>query len=217
MNAGKLMRSGLMGMAALMLTGFSMGPAGAAGPVVAAPAHVAAAPHAVAPAHRAQAPHIATPMRNPHLHGANNPKAEKEASAAVHKHTAVAKGASEKEHSPAHAHDFDAHRGRHLFHHRWDFVSWVGLHRGWGSVRGEVTSGGRGVSGAIVSLRSRHNRTLVLVSHRHITRSGADGTFVMYGVRHGSYHVHASAGRSSKSSGMVVVRTGSTSHAAVHL
>ena len=215
MKTGKMMRRGLLGVAAILMVANSVGPVGAAGPIVAAPAHVAAPPHAVAP-HSVPAPHATTPVRNPHLHGANNPKAEKEATSVSHKQT-VTKGASEKEHTATHAHDFDAHHGRHLFHHRWDFVTWVGLHRGWGAVRGEVTSGGRGVSGAVVSLRSKHNHAAAAVSHRHITRTMADGTFVMYGVRHGSYHVHASAGRSSKSSGLVVVRTGGTAHAAVRL
>jgi hypothetical protein len=83
------------------------------------------------------------------------------------------------------------------FHHarywvgRWAYGNWVGLHRGYGAITGNVQSGGRAVGGAEVLLVSTRGRA---IREKHLTHTTVGGGYIMRRVRAGSYHVKAVMG-----------------------
>jgi len=84
------------------------------------------------------------------------------------------------------------HRHSRWWYAGWDSTAWIGLHRGTGVIRGVVRSAsGSPVAGASVRLRDRYGHALRTTAAKHVTSTGAGGTFVMTHVRAGSYHVHA--------------------------
>ena len=88
-------------------------------------------------------------------------------------------------------------RARLRYLPRWSYSNWVVLHRGLGTIRGEVLNSKDAVaSGVHVELRSSKGKKL-RVSRRHVTHTTAGGTFVMRHVRIGNYHVRASKGKAS--------------------
>jgi hypothetical protein len=76
---------------------------------------------------------------------------------------------------------------------RWSFADWAVVHRGTGTVMGQVYSAsGTPVAGAQVVLRKSNGGIFKSVASKHITHSSAGGTFIMRHVRIGSYRVRAS-------------------------
>jgi hypothetical protein len=73
---------------------------------------------------------------------------------------------------------------------RWAYGSWVGLHRGYGAITGNVQTGGKALPGAEVMLIGSGRRHVT----RHITRTNVSGGFIMMRVRPGTYHVKAIMG-----------------------
>jgi hypothetical protein len=130
-------------------------------------------------------------LPNSHLHGAT--------AATTPKTTTAVKGTAKTGASTAKA-------------TRWSFTDWAELHRGLGTIRGEVhTANGSPMSGVRVALRSAKGKVLK-ASRRHVTRTSGSGTFVMKHVRIGSYRVRGTRG---KASGHVAVKVhhGETSSA----
>jgi hypothetical protein len=86
----------------------------------------------------------------------------------------------------------------------WTFTEWAELHRGLGTVRGEVHNpSGSTMSGVQVSLRSSKGKVLK-PSSRHVTHTNGSGSFVMKHVRIGSYRVRGTKGKASGHVGVKV-------------
>jgi hypothetical protein len=119
-------------------------------------------------------------LANSHLHGAT---------AAVAKPAAKSTSKEDKDTGKSVRHKREARR--------WSFSEWATLHRGLGTIRGEVhSSGGSPMANIRVALRSPAGKVLK-VSARHVTRTGSGGAFVMRHVRIGSYRVRASKGKTA--------------------
>jgi hypothetical protein len=143
-----------------------------------------AAPHA-APAKAREAPsptHLASShLVNPHLHGAMPVVAKKD----ISKKTAEKTGEGRRS------------IARHWYGH-WSFAYWATLHRGTGTIEGEVrTASGSPVAGAHMVLRTSKGRTFRAWSKKHITTTSSGGFFMMRNVRIGSYRVRASKGKTA--------------------
>jgi Carboxypeptidase regulatory-like domain len=124
----------------------------------------------------ARTPHVA----NTHLHGAL-PAVVKSAAKPVAK---VADKVTER-----------AHLARH-WTGRWAFANWAVLHRGLGTIAGQVhTASGAPASGVRVALRSAKGKVLGNAKARHVTHTGPGGTFLMTNVRIGNYRVRATKGK----------------------
>jgi hypothetical protein len=86
---------------------------------------------------------------------------------------------------------------RHWVGH-WSFAGWAALHRGTGTIEGEVRSpSGSPVIAAHMVLRHIHGGIIRNWNAKHITTSGPGGTFIMRNVRIGSYRVRASKGKAA--------------------
>jgi hypothetical protein len=84
----------------------------------------------------------------------------------------------------------------HPWHRRWDYQTWIALHRGLGTIRGFVHApSGAPMSSAKVWLRHANGAGFAVVSRKHITYADADGEFTMFGVRPGTYRVLAQRGK----------------------
>ena len=97
-------------------------------------------------------------------------------------------------------HEEREHWWRHWHSHwryRWDYVAWVDLHRGLGTVLGQVVNAGGGpIQFAQVNLRRWGGKTFLVRSSKHIVHTGPGGDFIMRGVRAGGYRIVAAAGAS---------------------
>jgi len=114
-------------------------------------------------------------VKNPHLKGIEHP----------------GERLKRPDHKDIHDHDRDDHL-HHTWHRRWDYVSWIALHRGLGTIRGFVHGpSGSPVAAVHVVLRKPGGRIFVHASRRHVTYTDASGNFVMFGVRVGRYRVVA--------------------------
>jgi hypothetical protein len=100
--------------------------------------------------------------------------------------------------------------------HRWDYHTWITLHRGLGTIRGSVQSAGNLISSAKVWLRHGNGAAITLVSRKHITFTDSSGSFIMFGVRAGAYHVQAQIGKKHNHS-RVVVHPGTMAESIVRL
>jgi hypothetical protein len=117
------------------------------------------------PPPKAAAPHAAhTMVTNSHLHGVK----------AIH---------------PGEIHKVE-HHARYWVG-RWAYGYWVGLHRGYGAITGNVQSGGRALPGAEVLLVSSRGTP---IREKHITHTNISGGYIMMRVRAGSYRVRAVMG-----------------------
>ena len=74
---------------------------------------------------------------------------------------------------------------------RWAYGYWVGLHRGYGAITGNVQSAGKAVTGVKVMLISARGPA---VKATHITHTNISGGYIMMRVRAGSYRVRAVMG-----------------------
>ena len=102
-------------------------------------------------------------------------------------------------------------------HNHWSFSDWAVLHRGLGTITGEVHSGsGSPMAGIRVMLRSAKGKALAKTSSKHITHTNGGGTFVMKNVRIGTYRVRATKGKTAARS-MVHVHGGLMSTVSVKL
>jgi hypothetical protein len=123
--------------------------------------------------HHAVARPAVSSLTNPHLHGAK---------------PAVTKSTKKDEH-------------KKIAHHwvgRWSFADWAVLHRGTGTITGEVhVSSGSPAAGARVALRTAKGGTLRNPAARHVTHTTSGGHFVMRHVRIGSYRVRGSKGKAA--------------------
>ncbi len=139
-------------------------------------------------------------VRNPHLHAGID--------AARAKHV---------EHRLHTAHVGAIVVSRSVWAHRWNYHSWAISHRGLGIVQGVVRDKkGRPVAGAIVELKWPKGHSIRRLALRHMTRTNANGYFVMLGVRSQRYRVSA---HRAKSWGRVqlAVRTGDVSRAEIKI
>ena len=103
------------------------------------------------------------------------------------------------------------------WHYHWLYHTWAVSHRGLGAIEGIVYDpSGRPVPGALVALKRPGGKIFADVHKRHITRTNANGAFVMTGVRTGNYRVVA---HKNKSRGHVqlAVATGKLSAAAIRI
>jgi hypothetical protein len=152
-----------------------------------------------ATASTAAAQHLAASRSiNPHLHVAHSPTATRALELAgtpsiviVHRHPG--------------------------WHYHWPYHTWAVSHRGLGAIEGIVYDpSGRPVPGALVALKRPGGKIFADVHKRHITRTNANGAFVMTGVRTGNYRVVA---HKNKSRGHVqlAVATGKLSAAAIRI
>jgi hypothetical protein len=73
---------------------------------------------------------------------------------------------------------------------RWAYGYWVGLHRGYGAITGNVQTGGKALQGAEVMLLPARRRG----GAAHVTRTNVSGGFIMMHVRSGAYRVRAVMG-----------------------
>jgi hypothetical protein len=86
----------------------------------------------------------------------------------------------------------------------WAFSEWAELHRGLGTIRGEVHGAtGSTMTGVRVALRSSKGKVLK-ASRRHATHTNSNGTFVMKHVRIGSYRVRGTKGKAAGHVGVKV-------------
>jgi len=133
--------------------------------------NLAAVPAKPAPPKTAHVPaKIKAALVNPHLHNAK---------AAVAKSTINTKLAKH-------------------WQHRWSFADWAVVHRGTGTVMGQVhTASGIPVAGAGVVLRTSKGGAFRNVALKHITHTNAAGSFIMRHVRIGSYRVRSSKGKAA--------------------
>ena len=74
---------------------------------------------------------------------------------------------------------------------RWAYGYWVGLHRGYGAITGNVQTAGRAATGVQVMLISARGRP---GKATHITHTNVSGGYNMMRVRAGSYRVRAVIG-----------------------
>jgi Carboxypeptidase regulatory-like domain len=146
--------------------------------------------------------HVTTPfVRNPHLKGVE--------SRATH-----ATSTTHKDDHGMRDHHIDLH---HAWRHRWDYESWMVIHRGLGTIRGVVHGReGAPMTSVHMVLRKPHGGTFVRVSRRHITYTDAGGNFFMSGVRVGKYRVLASRGK-MRGHVQVAVHPGSTANVSVKI
>jgi hypothetical protein len=113
-------------------------------------------------------------VKNPHLKGV-------EPAAATHVKPTV-----KKAQTPVHQ----------TWRRRWDYHTWIALHRGLGTIRGFVHGpAGGAMSTAKVLLRKPNGAFFASVARKHITYTDAQGNFMMVGVRAGSYRVVAFHGK----------------------
>jgi hypothetical protein len=164
-------------------------------PLLAAPTTIAppvAHVPAVKPTHT---PSLIT--RNPHLHGVSSTPE-------------TAKKTVKKDDKKIR----DDHR---VWHRRWDYHSWMVIHRGLGTIRGFVHAAeGEGLQGIRLALRHPGGRYFSRVSMRHITYSSAGGNFVMVGVRAGKYRIIASRAKLHGHS-QIAVHPGSVSNVGIRV
>jgi hypothetical protein len=105
----------------------------------------------------------------------------------------------------------------HPWHRRWDYQTWMVVHRGLGTIRGFVHGpGGGAVTSAKVWLRHPNGAPFRLVSRKHITYADSEGNFVMFGVRAGRYRVLAQRGK-EKGRVQIAVHPGLIAEASVKL
>jgi len=103
------------------------------------------------------------------------------------------------------------------WHYHWPYHTWAVSHRGLGTIEGIVYDpSGRPVPGAVVALKRPGGKIFADIHKRHITRTNANGAFVMTGVRTGKYRVVA---HKAKARGHVqlAVATGKLSAAAIRI
>jgi hypothetical protein len=146
-------------------------------------------------------------LANSHLHGA--PAASNSTPVAKSLPTGTAKTAAVKkaETKPGGVVGAAAKRTA-----RWSFTDWAELHRGLGTIRGEVHGpSGAAMAGVRVELRNSKGKVM-RASMRHVTHTNASGGFVMKHVRIGSYRVRGTKGKASGHVG-VKVRHGEMSSA----
>jgi hypothetical protein len=149
---------------------------------------------------RAPAPapaiHHATPQTNRHLHG-------------------VTETHRDEHREDHHKREFH-HHWHHIWHDRWDYVLWLGAHRGTGTIIGSVrNSGEESVAGAHVVLRGPRGHYLKW-SMKHLTTTDSAGRFVMRHVRPGAYRLHASSGKASGNA-QISVHSGTILHESVRI
>jgi Carboxypeptidase regulatory-like domain len=144
---------------------------------------MAAAPGKEVPAPVRRTAPAARPT-NPHLHGLES------AAATVHKEEAKPeKGAEEKRHEEREAWWRHWHS---RWRTRWYYVGWINIHRGLGTVLGQVVGAdGVAVERAELNLRRAGGQIFSKQSDKHIVHSGVSGNFIMRRVRAGRYRVVA--------------------------
>jgi hypothetical protein len=129
---------------------------------------------------------VGSPLRNQHLKGAEP---------AVKSKTSLAR---KSEHPDAH----------HPWHRRWDYRTWIILHRGLGMIRGFVHGpDGIPMSSVRVALQHRNGRSFAHLWNKHVTYTEPDGGFIMAGVHSGTYRVYAQQDR-HKGHALVAVHPG---------
>ena len=152
---------------------------------------VAAGPVKFAPA--TGHPAAARPQVNSHIHGV----------------TPSTRVATHHEHRDWHHH--------HPWHERWNYVEWLSVHHGTGTIIGTVMGKNEEpVASAWAGLRGARNQVLRIASHKHITHTDSTGHFVMRHVLPGSYRLRASVGKTAGST-PITVHSGTIMHEVVHL
>jgi hypothetical protein len=105
----------------------------------------------------------------------------------------------------------------HPWHRRWDYHSWIVLHRGLGVIRGFVHApDGAPMASAKVLLRHPNGSFFVHASMKHITYTDAQGNFMMVGVRAGHYRVFSQHGK-QKGHAQTAVHPGLITNVAVKI
>jgi hypothetical protein len=161
------------------------------------PAGVLATPSPQALASTPPMHHIAgTVVRNPHLKG-------------VEERAGRIKVAVKKKTT-----DGIVHRA---WRRRWDYHSWIALHRGLGVIHGTVrAAGGGGMTSAKVWLKHPNGSLIAAMSRKHVTYTDAAGNFTMMGVRAGRYRVVAQVGK-KRSHRIAAVHPGNSAEVAIKM
>jgi len=105
----------------------------------------------------------------------------------------------------------------HPWHRRWDYRTWIALHRGLGIIRGFVhgPAGGTAESAKVV-LRHPNGSLFINFARKHVTYTDAEGNFTMVGVRPGRYRVFAQHGK-AKGHAQTAVHPGFVSSVSVKI
>jgi hypothetical protein len=114
-----------------------------------------------------------------------------------------------KEHRDWHHH--------HPWHERWNYVEWLSVHHGTGTIIGTVLGKDEEPAANVVAvLRNSRGKVLKRFSRKHLTHTDSAGHFVMRHVLPGSYRLRASVGKTAGST-PITVHSGTVLHEAVHL